>query len=208
MTKRVLNAGSGEAASVRLHPVFREPGWQETRLDIDAQVKPDIVGSFAELKGLVNAGEFDAIWSSHSLEHLHTHEVIPALQQFQWALKPDGFALITCPDLASVASFALKNGVETVAYVSGLGPIRPLDMIFGHARSIATGRPYMAHNTGFTAERLGRVALEAGFSEVRVMEGKDFDLWAMCLMGDADKGELARMFAKSNIESLFASDAL
>ncbi len=63
-------------------------------------------------------------------------------------LKPDGFALITCPDLETVADLSLSKGLE--AYQSTAGSIRPLDMLYDHSRSIAGGRTYMAHKTGFT----------------------------------------------------------
>jgi len=207
MTKRVLNVGSGAPTNERLHPAFRGEGWSETRLDVDADVQPDIVGSIADLDRLAGEAEFDAVWSSHSLEHLDTHEVVGALGSFRRVLKPDGFALITCPDLLSVSKFLIARGVEEVAYISGLGPIRPLDMLYGHSRSIAAGRHYMAHKTGFTAERLGRVVLEAGFAETRVLEGNDFDLWAICLMPDTDQTQLGEMFAQSNIAQLFAQAA-
>ena len=156
----------------------------------------------------VAEGSLDAIWSSHSLEHLHTHEVIPALAEFRRALRRDGFALITCPDLTAVVRFMLEKGVEAVAYHSGVGPIRPLDMIYGHAKSVADGRLFMAHNTGFTSDRLGRVAVEAGFAQVRVVEGPAFALWAALIMPEADEAELASLFRHSHIEALFGAGSL
>jgi hypothetical protein len=101
----------------------------------------------------------------------------------------------------------LENGVEAVAYQSAVGPIRALDMLFGHAKSISEGRRYMAHCTGFTAERLGRVAAESGFSEARIFEGDDFDLWAALLMPGADIAQLGQQFADSNVASLFEMSA-
>ena len=201
--KRVLNAGSGGLNNGALHTAFRSNGWKEVRLDIDPSAQPDIVGSFSEMRGVVADLSFDAVWSSHSLEHLHTHQVIPALREFRRVLKVDGFALVTCPDLKAIATLLLNSGSEAVAYQSRLGPIRVLDMIYGHARSIAEGRDSMAHNTGFTVERLGRVAIEAGFAEVRVMEGSAFDLWAALMMSEADETVLAAHFRNTNIEELF-----
>ena len=202
--KRVLNAGSGPAEASSVHPAFRAAQWQVVRLDIDPSLQPDLVGSFTELESLVAPASYEAVWSSHSLEHLHTHEVIPALSAFRRVLKDDGFMIAVCPDLAAVARLLLERGAETVVYHSGAGPIRPLDMIYGHAYSIATGRPAMAHNTGFTAERLARVAIEAGFAEVRVMEGPAYDLWGAFLMPGADNQALAALFRGAVIERLFA----
>jgi len=203
--RRVLNVGSGAPGGGRLHPGFEDGAWREVRLDIDPAVNPDIVASVIDLKSVVADESFDAIWSSHSLEHLHTHEVIPALQEFRRVLRPDGFALVTCPDLAAIARFALANGVEALAYSSPAGPVRPLDMIYGHAHSIAAGRVHMAHNTGFTAERLVRVALAAGFHEVRVIAGARFDLWAALTREQADCAALAKPFRDTEAETLFAA---
>jgi SAM-dependent methyltransferase len=201
--RQVLNVGSGATSISGLHPAFRGERWREVRFDIDAGVRPDIVGSVLDLANFVAKASYDAIWCSHVLEHLHTHEVVPALRQFRGALNADGFALISCPDLKAVARFILENEVETIAYESGAGPIRALDMIYGHARSIAQGRGYMAHHTGFTRERLGRVALDAGFSEARVLEGPGYDLWALLLMPDADLESLSELFRLTNQRAFF-----
>jgi SAM-dependent methyltransferase len=204
--RRMLNAGSGAATGGRPHPGFEGDSWREVRLDIDATVNPDIVASVIDLKSVLADESFDAIWSSHSLEHLHTHEVIPALQEFRRVLRPDGFALVTCPDLAAIARFALAHGVEAVAYASPVGPVRPLDMIYGHAHSIAAGHVHMTHKTGFTAQRLARVALAAGFHEVRVIAGACFDLWAALTREQTDRAALARQFRDTHVEALFAAD--
>ena len=201
--RQVLNVGSGAASASRLHPTFRNDGWREVRFDIDADVRPDIVGSLLELANFVAEASYDAIWCSHTLEHLHTHEVVPALRQFRRALTADGFALISCPDLRAIARFVLENEVEAIAYESRTGPIRALDMIYGHARSIANGRGHMAHHTGFTRERLGRVALDAGFSEARVIESPGYDLWALLVMPDTDFGSLYELFRVTNLHAFF-----
>ena len=80
-------------------------------------------------------------------------------------------------------------------------------MIFGHSRSIKSGQVYMSHNTGFTIERLGRLATKAGFAEARVMEGDTYDLWAVLIACEADVLELAQLFAGTKISRLFSSDA-
>ena len=72
----VVNVGSGPISSPSLHTAFRNPPWQEIRLDVDPAVAPDIVGSLTELGRFIEDASLEAIWSSHSLEHLHTHEVI------------------------------------------------------------------------------------------------------------------------------------
>ncbi len=161
--KRVLNAGSGPHSSRKLHPAFVRDAWQEIRIDIDPQAKPDMVVSITDMKSSFEPESFDAIWSSHTLEHLYAHEVPIALAEFKRVLKPDGFALVTSPDLETVASLILSHGLDHVAYTAPAGPITPLDMLFGHSGFIASGHRFMAHKTGFTCASLGRYFVDAGF---------------------------------------------
>ncbi len=187
--KRVLNAGSGSYAAHKLHPVFAREAWQEIRLDVDPQAKPDVVSSITDMRSSVAEQSFDAIWSSHSLEHLYAHEVPLALAEFKRVLKPDGFALVTSPDLEAVASLILDHGLDHVAYTSPAGPITPLDMLFGHSVSVTRGQFYMAHKTGFTCASLGRRFIDAGFPIVLVKR-EGLALWALGLMQEADRARI------------------
>jgi predicted SAM-dependent methyltransferase len=183
--KRMLNAGSGPGPAGRIGRMIKEQRWDEVRLDIDPKVKPDVVGSITELDLSFRPQSFDAVWSSHVLEHLYAHEVYPALRQFFRVLKPDGFALIMSPDLEAVARYIVNHGIASVAYESPAGPIRPLDMLYGHSRAIEEGHFHMAHRTGFTAERLGNLLLSAGFSTVSTRT-ENFEICALALMPEAE----------------------
>jgi SAM-dependent methyltransferase len=187
--KRVLNAGSGSYAARSLHAVFAQDAWKEIRLDIDPQSKPDVVASITDMKSEFSPQSFDAIWSSHTLEHLYAHEVSLALAEFKRVLKPDGFALITLPDLEAVATLVLDHGLDEVAYISPAGPITPLEVIFGHSASIMRGQFYMAHKTGFTSASLGRQLADTGFATVLV-KSEGLDLWALGLMQEAEQASV------------------
>jgi predicted SAM-dependent methyltransferase len=184
-TKTVLNVGSGSYAPDRLHPTFRNPRWKEVRYDIDTRVRPDIVGSITNMAAVPN-GSCDAIWCSHNLEHLHTYEVPKALSEFRRVLGPGGFALITTPDLESIAELVVAGRLEDSAYQSPAGPITALDMLFGLSSAIAAGNHFMAHNTAFTADRLGRLLVDAGFAEAFTKRGTSHDIWAVAVTPDAD----------------------
>ena len=198
-----LNAGAGGAGGRAPHPGFASSGWREVRLDIDPNTDPDIVSSICDMRANVSDARFDGIWTSHTIEHLHAHQVILAFREFRRVLKSDGFALVTCPDLAAIARLVAAGDLETVVYRSPAGPIRPIDMLFGLGRAIEEGRLSMAHNTGYTAERLGRVALDAGFAEARVVEGGNYDLWALLLAPEARMEDIAAMFVGTNFAELF-----
>jgi predicted SAM-dependent methyltransferase len=183
--RTVLNVGSGSYAPDRLHPAFRNSRWREIRYDIDTRVKPDIVGSITNMAAVPN-GSCDAIWSSHNVEHLHTYEVPKALSEFHRVLSPGGFALITTPDVESIAELVVAGRLEDTAYQSPAGPITALDMLFGLSSAIAAGNHFMAHNTAFTADRLGRLLIDAGFAEAFTKRGASYDIWAVAVMPEAN----------------------
>ena len=151
-------------------------------------------------------GAFDAVWSSHNIEHLFDHEVIVALGEFHRVLKPDGFVAITCPDLQAVAELLLDRGLDGKAYDAPIGPISIHDIFFGHGGSIASGNHFMAHRTGFTQDRLGLKATQAGFREVRVGRGHDFDLWAVLSMPECQTHVVADLVQDSRLAFLFANE--
>jgi predicted SAM-dependent methyltransferase len=181
----MLNAGSGPGPARRVARLIAERHWEEVRLDIDPEVKPDVIGSITALDASFAGQSFDAVWSSHVLEHLYAHEVFPALRQMHRVLRMDGFALVMSPDLEAVAQHIIDHGVAAVAYDSPAGPIRPLDMLYGHSRAIEDGRYYMAHRTGFTAERLGNLLMTAGFPTINVKR-ENFEICALAFMPQAD----------------------
>jgi SAM-dependent methyltransferase len=188
--KRILNAGSGHQSARGIAPPFNSAEWEEVRLDVDPSVSPAIIGSITDMKAIVPSKSFDAVWSSHTLEHLFTHEVPTALDEFRRVLKPDGFALIMCPDLEAVAHQMVQHGADHVAYVSPAGPITAIDMLYGHTASIAQGRHYMSHNTGFTADRLGNLLLGAGFPTVNIRRGDRFEICALAFAEQADQNRI------------------
>ncbi len=175
-TQRVLHVGCGPANPLNLNERFRNGGWVEVRLDIDPNVRPDIVASLTDMT-VVPSETVDAVWSSHNLEHLYAHEVPVALAEFHRVLKRGGFALVTMPDLEQVAQFVAADKLEDVVYVSPAGPITALDCLYGHRGMVATGNEFMAHKTGFTATSLTKHLRNAGFSDVRTWF-TPFGLWA------------------------------
>lgn len=197
--KRVLHVGCGPPNPMKLNPVFRGGGWEEVRLDIDPAVAPDIVASITAMPMIADAS-IDAVWSSHNLEHLYEHEVVPTLREFLRVLKPGGFFLVTMPDLQAVAAvMAEDDGLDRTLYTDTTGtvPITPLDIVYGWGWWIAQGRTAMAHRTGFSMRSLARKLVEAGFHQAQVIRGPVFSLWGMASKGEpiADTGLLTRAMA-------------
>ena len=178
LARRVLHVGCGPSDPAKLPAAFFPAGeWQELRLDIDPGVAPDIVASITDM-AVVATGSVQAIWSAHNLEHLAAHEVPMALVEFHRVLSPGGFALVTMPDLQQVAALVAEGKLEDSAYISAMGPIAALDMLYGHRASIASGNHFMGHRTGFVATTLARHLEVAGFQNVRVQRDGHFALWA------------------------------
>ena len=139
---------------------------EETRLDIDYRVQPDIVASITDMGEI---GTYDYIYTAHTLEHLYQHDVPVALSEFNRVLNPGGSVIIFVPDLEDV-----KPDYE-VLYISEGGPICGIDLFYGPAGYVEQN-PYYAHHTGFIKETLAKVLTEAGFEEVTVKRVGDHNL--------------------------------
>lgn len=191
-SRLLLHVGCGIDNPARLPDYFREGGWAEIRLDVDPLVKPDIVASITDLSIMASAS-VDAVWSSHNLEHLHGFEVPQALAELRRVLKPDGFFLVTLPNLEAIARYLMAGALTDVLYESAAGPITALDVIYGHQASLRAGNAHMAHRTAFTSSTLGQALLDAGFDSVRVHEGSRWDLWALATMPETPESIFASL---------------
>ncbi|MDP2903050.1 MAG: methyltransferase domain-containing protein [Methylovulum sp.] len=189
--KTVLHVGCGYPNPNKLHRAFSRDEWQEIRLDIDADAKPDVIADMRDLSQ-IEAGSIDALWSSHNVEHLYPHDVIPTLAGFRRILKPNGVALITLPDLQEVAKLIAEDKLDDPAYISPAGPIAPLDILYGFRAAMAQGNLFMAHRTGFTAKTLAQAIVNAGFAMVTVQRDQSaFNLWAIGFCAQPSPEELA-----------------
>jgi predicted SAM-dependent methyltransferase len=91
-------------------------------------------------------------------------ELPPALAEFVRVLRPDGFLVVTCPDLQSVCALVAEDKLTEPAYTAPAGPIAPLDILYGHRASMARGNLFMAHRCGFTQKVLTGTLQAHGFA--------------------------------------------
>jgi len=196
--RKFLHVGCGSKTKERTTREFAEGNWQETRYDIDESVMPDIVGSMTDMSA-IETDSYDAVFSSHNIEHLYPHDVPVALAEFLRVLKPKGAAVITCPDLQSVCELVAQDQLTDTAYESPAGPIAPIDILYGFRSSMARGNLYMAHRCGFTEKVLTATLRAAGFEETAsIKRGSPyFDLWIVGSKGSVGEGTL-REIAKSH----------
>ena len=189
--KIFLHVGCGPKRKDQTTKGFNTKGWKELRLDIDESVKADIVGSMTDISAVADAS-VDAIFSSHNIEHLYPHEVGEALNEFLRVLKPDGFLVVTCPDLQEVCRLVAEDKLLEPAYTSPAGPITPLDILYGHRPAMQKGNLYMAHRCGFTEKALIGTLRSAGFSSVvsRKRLHPYYDLYAVATKGAIEEANL------------------
>lgn len=187
--KLVLNVG-GSSKQIPIPAHF--DGWTHLLLDVDPAGSPDIVCDAREL-GKMQAGQFDAVYCSHNLEHYYKHHGQAVLRGFLHVLKPDGFADIRVPDLKSVMKKVVESGmdIEDALYISEAGPISVRDVIYGWGKQIeSSGVDFFAHKTGFTAQSLAATLFDTGFGQVLVDEAPEFfELRALAFKGEPSPGQ-------------------
>ena len=177
--RRFLHVGCGPQNKATIRKGFHTPEWEEVRFDIDPDVKPDIVGTLTDMSS-VASGSMDAVYSSHNIEHVFPHEVPAVLHEFHRVLQPDGFVVITCPDIQTVCQAVVNDRLLEPLYVSPAGPISPIDILYGHRGYVAAGKVYMAHKCGFTYSVLAATFAAAGFgSMIGGRRQSTFDLWLL-----------------------------
>ena len=175
--RKVLHVGCGQKTLAQMPPGFRDGDWEEVRFDVQASVRPHIVGSMTDMSAVAD-NSMDALYSSHNIEHVYPHQVDGVLREFLRVLKPEGFAVVTCPDLQEVARHVAEGRLEEPLYQSPSGPVSALDIFYGHNASIAKGEVAMAHRTGFTGKSLGDHAGRAGFACYGIRtRPRFFDIW-------------------------------
>lgn len=178
--KRLLHVGCGDSDSERLPAIFRDGTWREVRLDIEPGVKPDVVASITDMS-MVPSDSFDAVFSSHNIEHLFPHEVALAVREFARVLVSDGFVLILCPDLQSVGELIAEGKLHETLYEAPAGPITPIDIVFGFRGELEKGNVHMAHRTGFTQRTLAECLIQNGFAQASVQ--RQIDSYGLLALG-------------------------
>jgi SAM-dependent methyltransferase len=181
--KTLLHVGCGPEDKSDIKG-FDNDHWKEIRLDIDEDVNPDIVGTLTDMK-LVETATIDAVYSAYNIDHIYAHEVPIALGEFYRVLKDDGLVIIKCPDLQSVAEAVVQDKLLDTLYVSPIGPISAIDIMYGNRQEISDGNTYMEKKVGFTYTSLDVSFFEAGF-ETRY-GGRSQNAWELMLVAFKQK---------------------
>lgn len=195
--KTVLHVGCGTTPITYYTDSFPTHQWRELRLDIDPMTEADIIADIRDMAA-VASGSVDAVFSANNLEHVHFCEVPGVVAEFARVLRDDGFAIVTVPDLLTIARFVTEDRLTETIYEAPIGKVRPIDMLFGFQDWIANGKEFMHHKCGFTTKVLSQLLPDNGFAR-SVVFGRPahIDIWAVATktpMDDATLEGLARAY--------------
>lgn len=206
MNKTLINLGSGSRSAFRYMESQQPPdGWQEIRVDLDPNSNPDVVASLTDLGGHIADNSADVVFCSHAIEHIADHLIATVFSETIRILKPTGFAVFLCPDLAQLIREFDPEDLEKTIYSSPAGPISALDIIYGHRASVSAGQEHMLHRTGFTEKSLADRLMEAGFHEVFIQQGRSCDMIAVAaLEACSDMGLVEGLVPGSEFEFGFS----
>ena len=196
--KILLNVGAGHPQSgARLPDAFQSAEWKEVRLDIDPANEPDVIGTMLDMSAMPSESA-DAIYSSHTIEHLYPNEIPLAMKEFLRVLKPQGYAVITCPDLQAAAEMIAQDKLMEVAYTTGSGMVvTPFDIVYSHREYTGRDKPFMAHHCGFTLKVLNGTLRSNGFASVAgKRRARGLDLWVVAMKEQTDEDALRELATK------------
>ena len=164
----VLNVGGGPTRQLPSN----YDGWSQSLLDIDPSIKPDICIDAKQLKTL-EAGQYDAVYCSHNLEHFYRHEVRTVLDGFKHVLKDGGRVEIHVPNILNVVRSMTQGNldIDDVWYrITDGSPVTFHDVMYGWTSAMSSGNLYYAHKCGFTPSSIGKELWQAGFTDIRVSD--------------------------------------
>lgn len=134
----------------------RAAGWKT--FDIDAGPEVDFVGDCRDLSRFQD-DSIAEIYASHVLEHLsYKEEIQPALKEWFRVLIPDGFVMISVPDLDILCRLFVHPKIDQQERA------RVMQMIFGGQEN-----GYDFHKAGLWPELLGSMLHKAGFVHIERM---------------------------------------
>lgn len=121
--------------------------------DIDLREGVDMALDASKTPYPFENNAFKTIYSSHMIEHINTHKILPMIKEWLRILKPHGMAIVDCPDLKE----ALK-----LYHDKNYSWEKLLALIYGSDDERVTQQ----HLWGWTYDSLSPLFIQAGFSIV------------------------------------------
>lgn len=155
----IVNSGGGLPTTLKNAPL--------QHIRFGASEEMDIRGDIRDLS-YIPAESCDAVWNAGSLPYLYAHEVGPVLANIHRILKRNAVFLFSVADMQRLGQYAYQGKFEKKLYDSPAGPITTLDLMYGHAASIAHGQFDRAIRTGFISSSIANKLTRVGFGDVEV----------------------------------------
>ncbi len=191
--KTVLYVGCGSDHILNRRG-FDAEYWQEIRLDIDPDCAPELVGTMTDMSAVADAS-VDAVYSSHTLEHLLPQDVPTALKEVLRVLRHDGLLVLTCPNIQEACRLIAEGKWQEKCYpiMGGGYHITPLDLLYGAWMMRSTAKPFMSHQCGYIPSSLAAVLRAGGFSSAGVI-GDKWSLYAVATKQKVDNATMQKLF--------------
>jgi len=173
---RLLNIGAGPRG-IPIPPHYHD--WDVVRLDIEATNEPDLLMDAMDLDTL-EAGQFDAAYASHLLEHIYTFDLARFLAGVRHVLTADGFAEFRVPNALEACRLAVEaNSLSAFCYKVNGAHVTAWDMFYGWLPYQERYGEPMVHRNAFDPARLVSTLEGYGFPRVYVADA----VWELCAFG-------------------------
>ena len=128
--------------------------------------------------GTLEPEQFDAVLSSHCLEHIYQHELRAVIHGMYHVLTDDGFVDISVPNIGKLLQVVAERGLDLDShlYDSPGGPISVRDMLWGYSRFQEYNHSpiWQVHKNGFSPRTLAQLLLHCDFPfAYQVLRGYD-----------------------------------
>ncbi len=143
-TKKIIDLGCGRDADES----YKTDEGRVLRVDIREEVKPDYRCDIRRLP--FATGEFDVVFSSHTLEHFCKAETGEVLDEWIRIMKPDGELRLNLPNIQWAAKHIMNNEID----------VDVMNVLYG-------GQTYQEnfHKMGFTPQMVEQLLAERGFKK-------------------------------------------
>lgn len=193
---KLLNIGAGPAA-IPIPPWYHD--WDIVRLDTEEANKPDLLMDAMELDTL-DAGQFDAAYASHLLEHFYPMQLERFLGGMRHVLKEDGYVELRVPDVMRACEAAVKAGtLDAFCYQVGRIRVTAWDMMYGYLPYQQLFGEPMAHHNAFTTQTLSDTLNHYGFPMVYI-QAANWEIGAIACLTDLNAEMKRRMGIDKRVE--------
>jgi hypothetical protein len=166
--------------------------WDVVWLDLNPSLQPDLLMDARDL-GTLEPEQFDAVFSSHCLEHIYPHDLRALLHGAWHALKENGFMDVVVPNTRLALQRMVEDNLDldSFLYHSAGGPICVRDTLWGYARyqEFSHHPELHIHKNGFSKRTLANLLMAAEFSTVYVID----DSWDLRVLAFKRKPEARRL---------------